>query len=165
MHFFIATFLCFLFSAVLEAQADCPPSNGAIQRMTIPLEAKFKEVCKQGIRPGGAADWEWLSRNVIPYYVSQAFIGKEWPKSLNKDIYSILTKCHKNNYNYCTELDRVKVASCVKGLVGSLLPKYALQVAAYCPVLDKIVGEWPSKHQAKALSFVTAYCATKGKKC
>ncbi|KAF8155749.1 hypothetical protein B0H34DRAFT_675887 [Crassisporium funariophilum] len=165
MRFFIATFLCFLLSVVLEAQADCPPSDDAIQTMTTPLGAKFQEVCKLGIKPGGAADVKWVKTVLLPYYLSKSFIGTALPKGIEKEIDNILMKCHKNSYNYCTEPDRVKVASCVKGIAGSLMLKYGSTAMSYCPVLDKIVGEWPSKHQAKAMKFMTAYCKTKGKTC
>ncbi|KAF8155745.1 hypothetical protein B0H34DRAFT_675884 [Crassisporium funariophilum] len=121
MRFFIATFLCFLFSVVLEAQADCPPSNDAIQKMAVPLQAKFEEVCKLGIKPGGDADLNWVYQNVISYYLSKAFIGKELPKGLVKDTDAILKKCYKPTYNFCIESDRAKLASCVKDLVGSLV--------------------------------------------
>ncbi|KAF8155747.1 hypothetical protein B0H34DRAFT_508600 [Crassisporium funariophilum] len=165
MRLNLATFISFLLFVVLEAQADCPPSNDAILTMTAPLEAKFQEVCKQGIKPGGAADVAWVKKTIFPKYLTKAFIGKELPAGLNKDIDALMSKCHKNSYNYCSKVDRAAMSNCAKTQMGSLALKYGAQLPAYCPLLDKIVTDWPSKHEKGALALFSMYCKSKGKKC
>lgn len=103
------------------------------------------------------------------------------------DINKVINKCHKNTYNYCALQDRDAMGKCTKDQATSLavrsflnlltisgkanfagaIPqtKYALQIPGYCPYLDKIATDWPTKHEKGTFALFTNYCKTKGKKC
>ena len=50
-----------------------------------------------------------------------------WEKERDK----IVTKCHKNTYNYCNDADAKKVGDCVKGMAGSLMVSRTLSPSKY----------------------------------
>ena len=102
-----------------------------------------EDICGQGIEPGGQVDLDFLNTIVLLYYLSYKWLfktfsnklvlslhlSKKWltntlprgQKYLEKDKDKILSKCHKNTYNYCDKGDLVKFGNCVKSLAGGLL--------------------------------------------
>lgn len=156
--------LLFLLAGVPRDGA-CPPDDEALAKVSKPLGEKFKEICDQGIKPGGQVDVDWFNRHIIPYYMSKKWLTKDPPKGWEKEKDKILAKCHKNSYNYCNAGDRKKCGDCVKGMAGSLMLKYGATAMAYCPILDKKIENWEKDDKPQAMKFFTAYCKTKGKKC
>ncbi|KAF8155746.1 hypothetical protein B0H34DRAFT_798872 [Crassisporium funariophilum] len=164
MRFNLATFICFLFFVVLEAQADCLPDD-KVQRLAKPIKAKFAQACNQGIRPGGAADVAWVKKTIFPKYLTKAFIGKALPADFMKDVDSLMAKCFKDADNYCLKADQDAMVKCAQAQIGTFAVKYGQKLPEYCPLLDKIVTEWPSKHEKKALGLFPMFCRSKGKEC
>jgi len=184
MRFFAVTFFSLLLFAVtvsavpaslsgvvtgavrhLFRRACHSPEDDEIQKMTGPLKKKWDAMCKTGMVVGDKKDVDWVEKHVVSYYASKAFIGKDLPNGWKADYQEIKRKCHKNTYNYCVKETREKVAECYKEEAAGLIPKYALQVPAYCPAVEKIISEWPTKHQAKAMGLITKFCKANGKKC
>lgn len=84
--------ICFLLIAVAikSATAECPPKEEDIKKVAQPMKAKFdKDVCGQGIKPGGAADVAFVKQKILPKYLSAAFIGKAPPVSLHDNSLSL----------------------------------------------------------------------------
>ncbi|KIM40717.1 hypothetical protein M413DRAFT_28494 [Hebeloma cylindrosporum] len=162
MRLLILAFLCALFLSV----TSCPPDDEDVAKVTEPLYAKFKkDICGQGIKPGGQADVDFLNKIILPYYISKKWLTKDPPSGWAKEKDNILKKCHKNTHNYCLEKDQKSFGDCFKGMAGSLMLKYGATAMAYCPILDDKIANWDKKDKPQAMKFFTQYCKTKGKKC
>lgn len=131
-----------------------------------PLGEKFKkDICGQGIKPGGQADLRFLTGHVLPYYICKEWLTRDPPKGWEKERDKIIGKCHKNVYNYCDEATQKKVGDCIKGMAGSLMLKYGATLMSYCPILDQKIQNYEENDKPQVMKFFTKYCKSKGKKC
>ncbi|KIM79294.1 hypothetical protein PILCRDRAFT_823549 [Piloderma croceum F 1598] len=157
MRFFLLAFFYFLFNWCLDDDQTAPIDA---------LEVKFnKDICSQGIKPGGQADVDFVNKVVVPYYMNETWLTKAPPAGWEKERHKIVAKCHKNSYNYCLEADQNKWSDCVKGMAGSLMLKYGATAMSFCPIFNEKVANFQKDDLPQVNRFFTQYCKTKGKTC
>ncbi|KAF9576234.1 hypothetical protein EC968_009793 [Mortierella alpina] len=161
----ITTIKCILpFFLLMSGVVACPPDEETTRALTAPVGKALESTCKI-IKIVGTKEINWIKTNMLPFYLNKKFLTKDPPKGLTKELDKIQKKCHKDSYNYCNEADRDKAGECVKGFAGGLMLKYGAAAMAYCPILDKIVKDWPIEHQKRFQEFLTDLCKTKGLVC
>jgi hypothetical protein len=157
--------LLFLLAGV-PRNGGCIPDDEAVEKLSKTMGEKFnRDICGQGIRPGGQKDVDFVNREILPLFLTKTWLTKDPPKGWEKEKDKIIAKCHKNTYNYCNADHRKKAGDCVKGMVGGLMLKYGATAMAYCPILDKKIENFEKDVEPQAMGLFTKYCKTKGKKC
>lgn len=152
--FLVLLISCFLLVCQVT-QADCPPNDEDIKKMTATLHAPLKEICQmKGGDPGTKpAHIQW-ARDLLGNKVPE-LLGVEFPAPLKHDIKPLIRKCVKADL--CNERHQEEAINCLKRQAAGLAAKYAVDLPRLCPKLDKIVKEWNAKHSAKALAYFKAW--------